>query len=206
MKKSESLAGKITYLILFSIPCVCPVAGQSIEPPYPDAIPADSDSSAEFYIFRVFAKRKRDGVPTEEVRDFKVASFTTTDSFEKVYAYLNNSSQERFRETSKDLDPGIRSFIKSLNTDEVAALAIKVGSNLSGEAYRSAFLTALDKAPGGSIQHGITKKQVGDKTLYYFDIHRPFLNFRSLQWFDAAHIDVIQEPFSLPAFTGLSNY
>lgn len=193
----------ISSLILLSTLLLRPVAGQSIDSPYPGAEPDATDAGPEFYMYRTLADRKRDGIPTEEVQHYQVKCFTTADSFGKVYAYLNNTSQERFQETSKDLDPDIRSFINSLSKDELTKLAATVGSELSGEAYRRAFLAALDKTPGGSIHHGIMKKQVGDKTLYYFDVHRPFLNFRTLKWIDATHINVIREPFSLPAFTGL---
>ena len=63
-------------------------------------------------------------------KKFKVKSFTTTDSFEKVYAYLNSTAQERFQETSKDLDPEIRSFIESLSKEELAELTRTAGSDL----------------------------------------------------------------------------
>jgi len=206
MKKLVLLTGKIALLILGSLLCVYPAAGQTIEPPYPGAKPVAADSGAEFYIFRTLSGSERNGMAIDEAKEITVKSFTTSDSFEQVFTHLCDASQERFQETSGELDPDIRSFIGSLGKDELDELAKAVGSNLTGEAYRSAFLTALDKTPAGSIQHGITKKQVGDKTLYYFDLHRPYLNFRTLRWIDATHIEVIREPFSLPAYTGLSRF
>ena len=203
MNRFVAFAACGVSLFLTAIFLVQTAYGQSIDLPYPDARHLDVDSGEEFYTFRTLTSRSHNGVPEEEAHKFKVKSFTTAAAFEKVYAYLNKTAQQRFQETSKELDPEIRSFINSLSEEELAGLAKAVGSNLAGEAYRAAMLAALDKVPGGVIQHAVTKRQEGDKTLYYFDVHRPFLNYRTLQWIDATHIDVIQEPFSLPAYTGL---
>lgn len=203
MKKFVLIAGEIIFMLLPAIVLAQAAHEQPVDPPYPEARHYDAGSGEEFYTFRALTVPTRNGVPKEEAQKFQIKSFMTPDSFAKVYAYLGHTAQNRFQETSKELDSEFRSFIGSLSKDELAALAKAVGSNLSGDAYRNALLAALDNIPGGSIQHAITKRQVGDKTLYYFDVHRPFLNFRTLQWIDATHIDVIKEPFSLPAFTGL---
>ena len=206
MKKVGFFVAKRSFAILCSMLLAVPVFSQSIAAPYPGAKPVEPDTIAEFYTFRTMVGRRRDGVPDEDARDFQVASFTTRDAFARVYDYLMYTGQERFQVTSNDLDPDIRTFINSLGKGELTGLARAVGSNLSGDAYRAALLAALGKAPGGVIQHGIVKKQAGDKVLYYFDLHRPILNFRTLRWIDATHITVIRIPFSLPAYTGLSSF
>ena len=192
-------------LFLLSIMLVSPVAGQSLIPPYPGARLLTSKQQG-FITFRISAEPGHYRYAQETGGKIKVESFTTTATFDRVFKHLKYISDVKYQVTAKDLDPEVRTFIRSLEPAGLTELAQAVGSPLTGAAYRKAFLDALDKVPGGTVQHGLTVKQVRDDRLYYFDVHRPYLDFRTLRWVNATRIDVTAVPVPARSFTGIGDY
>ena len=194
MKKLKLTAVKALFLYLLFIFLVGTSAGQSTEPPYPDAEPLPVDQ--KFYSFVALTNAKRANVSEEMAKQtFNEESFTTPESVESVLDYLDPSGQERLLESTKELESGIHTFIGSLNEGELSDLVELIGSDLSGEAYRTTLLKMVDLVPGGSITHGLAFKADDDGKFYYYDLHRPYLDFTRLEWVDATRIRVVQLPF-----------
>lgn len=194
MKKLKFVAIRTFFLFLFFIFLVNSYADQSTEPPYRGAKPLLTDQ--KFYSFVALTNAKRANMPEERAKQtFNEASFTTPESVESVLDYFDPSGKERFLESTKELESGIHTFIGSLNEDELSDLVKLVGSNLSSEAYRKNLLKMLDLVPGGSITHGLAFKADDSGKFYYYDLHRPYLDYTKLEWVDATRIRVIQLPF-----------
>lgn len=169
------------------------------EPPFPGAKPLFSDQ--EFYENLLTSSFKRPGVSAESVEPilkmFSEKSFTTSATFDEVFNYLAQlapSEQDALRNIEAAPDSGVRSFLGSLNEDELSALARKVGSNLSGTAYREAFLKSFNEGATKEVMYGVIGHEVKERSIIMFELHRPYFNFGSLRWIDATRIRVIKQP------------
>lgn len=202
---NKTLSVALSGMLLFLVAIVPAQSAwcQSLLPPYPGATPLHAAGRQGFIRFRISAEPGRYRYVQETGEKIKVESFTTPAAFDRVFEHLKYISEVKYQVTSKDLDPEVRTFVRSLKPAELTELAQAVGSSLTGTAYRDALLAALDKVPGGTVRHGLTVKQVRDDRLYYFDVHHPYLDFRTLRWIDATRIDVTEVPVAAESFTGI---
>ena len=131
MTNLSSITVRGVLLSLLSIMLVTPAAGQSLIPPYPGARLLTSKHQG-FIAFRISAAPGRYRYAQETGGKIKVESFTTPAAFDRVFTHLKYISDLKYQVTSKDLDPSIRAFIRSLQPAGLTALAQAVGRSLSG--------------------------------------------------------------------------
>lgn len=194
MNRQESRAARTLFLSLFYVSLVGPVASQPTSPPYPNAESLPVDQEVIWFVALTGAKRAN--VTEEQSRqDYNLESFATRESVEVVLHHLNPSEQEWILDDTALPEPEVRDFVRSLTEDELSELVTLVGSNLSGEAYRTSLLEVTDEVPGNLILRGVTGGPGEYGTFYYYDLHRPYLDFTTLEWVDATRIRVVYLQF-----------
>lgn len=192
MNRSVSTAA--VFLVLSYACLVDPGASQSTDPPFPNADPLPVDQEVTWFIALTYAKRAN--VTEEQARQASdLKSFATPSSVDVVLLHLNPSEEEWLLDDTALPEPKVRDFVLSLTDDELSELVRLVGSNLSGEAYRTSLLEATDEVQGKSILRAVTGKPGEGGTFYYYDLHRPYLDFTTLEWVDATRIRVVHLPF-----------
>jgi hypothetical protein len=166
-------------------------AAQSVPAPFPGAEPLVAD--AAFVAFQMVAAARAAGVPEDRALAMLVrGSFTTPAAVPEVLDHLAADALEVHRQPLVDRDANDGAFLRSLDGAGLAGLARALGVDRAGAAYGRAYLAALAEGPAGPRTGGFAAFEGDDGGLVLYEVQRPYLDVRTLEWVDATRIRVVR--------------
>lgn len=173
-----------------------PVAGQAVAVPFPGAEPLVADEA--FVAFQMVAAARAAGVPEDRALAMLVrGSFTTPAAVAEVLDHLSADALEVHRQPLVDRDANDGAFLRTLDSAGLASLVRALGADRAGPAYGRAYLAALAERPAGPRTGGFAASDGEDGRLVLYEVQRPYLDVRTLEWVDATRIRVVR--FTAPA-------
>jgi hypothetical protein len=167
------------------------VAAQSVSAPFPGAEPLAADEA--FVAFQTVAAARAAGVPEDRALAMLVrGSFTTPAAVADVLDHLAADALEVHRQPLVDRDANDGAFLRTLDGAELASLVRALGVDRVGAAYGRAYLAALAAGPTGPRTGGFAAFEGDDGGLVLYEVQRPYLDVRTLEWVDATRIRVVR--------------
>jgi hypothetical protein len=168
-----------------------PALGQPVPVPYPGAEPLVADEA--FVAFQMVTAARAAGVPEDRaLAMLERASFATSAEVAAVLDHLEPDAMELHREPIVDRDADDGSFLRSLDNAGLAALVRALGVDRAGAAYGRAYVAALAAGPPGPRTGGFAAFEGDDGGLVLYEVQRPYLDVRTLEWVDATRIRVVR--------------
>jgi hypothetical protein len=165
---------------------------------YPGAVALIEDQ--EFQRFQARETAIAAGMPADAAQQVAsqvtLSAFTTSASVDSVVAHLAVGAVETLRETVAHPDSMVPAFLGSLTDDTLEKLARAVDTDLSGLAYRDAFLAGLSAEEAASVDYAFVAHENEDGTVTYYEIQRPYFDVGDLRWKDETRIRVMHFPFN----------
>jgi hypothetical protein len=197
-------SGILLASLLIDVFCASCGLGQEPAPsvetaaPYIGAVALIEDQ--EFQRFQARESAISAGVPADAAQQMAsqvaLSAFTTAAPVDSVVAHLAVGAVETLRETVAHPDSMVPAFLGSLTDDTLEKLARAVDNDLSGLAYRDAFLAGLSAEEAASVDYAFVAHENEDGTVTYYEIQRPYFHVGDLHWRDDTRIRVMHFPFN----------
>jgi hypothetical protein len=168
-----------------------PLSGQSVAAPFPGAEPLVADET--FVAFQMLTAARVAGVPEDRALAMLVrGSFTTPATVAEVLDHLAADALEVHRQPLVDRDANDGAFLRRLDGAGLASLVRALGVDRAGAAYGRTYLAALADGPAGPRTGGFAAFEGNDGELLLYEVQRPYLDVRTLEWVDATRIRVVR--------------